>query len=95
MPYIADRLVHDADAHVMEEPDWLVKAADPEWRDRMPMVFVDRLAPGETGEHELDVLRRRHADPEYRADNAGQIMLRRTSPPPAPSSPTTGRWPSI
>ena len=77
MPYIADRLVHDADAHIMEEPDWLVAAADPEWRDRMPMVFVDRLAPGETGEHELDVLRRRHADPEYRADDAGQIMLRK------------------
>ena len=77
MPYIADRLVHDADAHIMEEPDWLVRAADPEWRDRMPMVFVDRLAPGETGEHELDVLRRRHADPEYRADDAGQIMLRK------------------
>lgn len=75
MPYITDRVVHDADAHIMEEPDWLVRAADPEWRDRMPLVFIDALKPGEAGE--VDRFRKRHADADYRADDAAQIMLRK------------------
>ncbi|MGD9702974.1 MAG: amidohydrolase family protein [Acidimicrobiia bacterium] len=77
MPYIADRLVHDADAHIMEESDWLVAAADPAWRDRMPMVFDDPPESGGRQEGEVDRYRRRHADPAYRADDAGQIMLRK------------------
>lgn len=75
MTYIVDRFVHDADAHIMEEPDWLVGAADPQWRERMPLVFVDSLSPGEAGE--VERFRRRHGDHEYRADDAAQIMLRK------------------
>ncbi len=29
MPYIEGRVVHDADAHIMEEPTWLGEHADP------------------------------------------------------------------
>ena len=28
MPYVTDRLVHDADAHIMETPTWLADHAD-------------------------------------------------------------------
>ena len=36
MPYIEDRLVHDADAHIMETPNWLRDYADPAaWRREM------------------------------------------------------------
>lgn len=34
MPYIEGRAVHDADAHIMEEPTWLLDHADPSVRDR-------------------------------------------------------------
>ena len=35
MAYIADRVVHDADAHIMEPPNWLRDHADPDIRDRI------------------------------------------------------------
>ena len=77
MPYTGDRLVHDADAHIMEPPDWLIEHADPAWRHRMPRVFTESLQPGEGAATEMDQYRARHADPGYRADDAGQIMLRK------------------
>ena len=36
MPYIEGRVVHDADAHIMEPPTWLRDHADPGIRDRLP-----------------------------------------------------------
>ena len=75
MPYTADRLIHDADAHIMERPDWLFEFADPAWRDRMPYVVVQSVKPGEATEFERYVAR--HLDPAYRADDAAQIMLRK------------------
>lgn len=77
MPYTGDRVVHDADAHIMEPPDWLIEHADPAWRHRMPRVFTESLQPGEGATTEMDGYRARHADPAYRADDAGQIMLRK------------------
>ena len=35
MPYIEGRVVHDADAHIMEEPTWLVDHADPDVREKL------------------------------------------------------------
>ncbi len=35
MAYINDRVVHDADAHIMETPDWLRDHADPAIRERL------------------------------------------------------------
>ncbi len=35
MAYIADRVAHDADAHIMEPPNWLRDHADPDIRDRI------------------------------------------------------------
>ena len=75
MPYTADRLIHDADAHIMERPDWLFEFADPDWRHRMPHVVVESVKPGEATEFERYVAR--HLDPAYRADDAAQIMLRK------------------
>lgn len=77
MPYTGDRIVHDADAHIMEPPDWLIEHADPAWRHRMPRVFTEALQPGEGAATEMDTYRARHADPAYRADDAAQIMLRK------------------
>ena len=35
MPYIEGRVVHDADAHIMEEPTWLLDHADPAVREQL------------------------------------------------------------
>ena len=40
MPYIENRSVHDADAHVVETPDWLHAFADPAVRPRIPQLYL-------------------------------------------------------
>jgi len=75
MPYAEGRVVHDADAHVVETPDWLVPWADPGIRERMRPLYLSRVKPGE--ETFIDELRRRHADPAGRPDAEAEIMLRK------------------
>lgn len=76
MPYAEGRVIHDADAHIMEPPDYFAGFADPDVRDRLkPAVTVADL-PEAKGDG-LDTFRRRHADPEYRAADEAEIMLRK------------------
>jgi predicted TIM-barrel fold metal-dependent hydrolase len=75
MTYAKGRVYHDADAHIMEEPDWLFPYADPDVRERMQPVYVSTVKPGE--ETFIDELRRRHRDPAYRAQDGAEIMLRK------------------
>ncbi len=35
MPYATQRVMHDADSHLMETPDWIASYADPSIRDRL------------------------------------------------------------
>jgi uncharacterized protein len=77
MPYVGDRIIHDADAHIMEPADWLIAHADPEWCSRMPRVFKEAIEPGETEDREVSRYRRLHAQADYRADDGTQIMLRK------------------
>ncbi|HEX2849889.1 MAG TPA: amidohydrolase family protein [Acidimicrobiales bacterium] len=75
MPYVEGRTIHDADSHVMETPDWFVDYADPEIRDRLEPLYVSSVKPGE--DSMIEHFRRQHADPEFRADDESQIMLRK------------------
>ena len=72
----ATRPMHDADSHIMEPPAWLEGHlarrvpgpaarcwAPPTRRARRPSTSIASAAP--------------HADPEYRAEDASQIMLRK------------------
>ena len=75
MPYIPEgRIVHDADAHVVETPDWFRQYADPEVRDRIPDLYGN-VAPGETDL--IGHFRARHADPEFRARDEEELMTRK------------------
>jgi predicted TIM-barrel fold metal-dependent hydrolase len=74
MPY-AHRAMHDADAHVMETPDWLEPFADPGIREKLPPVYVSTVKPGE--DRLIDRFRAQHADPAYRAEDEASIMLRK------------------
>jgi predicted TIM-barrel fold metal-dependent hydrolase len=80
-------VVHDADAHIMEPPNWLRDHADPAVRDRIrPLTYPGGNELRQTGdpdaqlddlERAFDDLRRRHASGDYRAAEAEEIMARK------------------
>ena len=74
MPYAA-RPIHDADAHVMETPDWLQAHADPDVRARLGAIHLASVKPGE--EQLIERFRACHRAPEYRAEDEEKILLRK------------------
>ena len=87
MPYSTGRIVHDADAHIMETPTWLRDHADPDLRERIPTLrYESGNELRQTGDPDaqlrdlvatFDQLADRHASDEYRAEDEAQIMLRK------------------
>jgi predicted TIM-barrel fold metal-dependent hydrolase len=87
VPYNEGRIAHDADAHVMETPNWLRDHADPAVRDRIePLRYPGGNELRQTGDPEeqsqdleasFEQLRIRHGSAEYRRDEAEQIMARK------------------
>jgi len=81
------RVVHDADAHLMETPGWLRDHADPSIRHRIkPLSYPggnELRQTGDPAEQQRDLeaafnkLRRRHRSPEYQADEQAEIMSRK------------------
>ncbi len=87
MPYSSGRVIHDADAHIMETPTWLRDHADASVRDRIPPVNLtggnELRQTGDPDEQLQDLevtferLRRKHASAAYLADEAVDIMTRK------------------
>jgi predicted TIM-barrel fold metal-dependent hydrolase len=75
MTYAQGRTIHDADSHIVETPDWFFPYAEAAIRDRLEPLYVSTVAPGE--DDFIEQLRERHADPEFRARDADEIMLRK------------------
>jgi uncharacterized protein len=74
MPYVEGRVVHDADAHIMEWPTWLVDHAEPAVRERLQPRSDD---DGSGRALDLERVREKHASAEYRAAEAAEIMSRK------------------
>ena len=82
-----ERVVHDADAHIMETPTWLIDHADPELRSRLePLQLSGGNELKQTGDPreqlvDLDAtferLATRHRSDDYRATEAADIMGRK------------------
>ncbi len=87
MPYSEGRIVHDADAHIMETPTWLRDHAEAAFRDRLPVLSYsggnELRQTGDPAEQQRDLLasfdslRARHASAEYRAGEEAEIMARK------------------
>ncbi len=71
----ATRPMHDADSHIMEPPAWLERHLAEEHRSRLPVLGAAD-APS-TQAFDVEHIRRKHADPEYRAEDESQILLRK------------------
>lgn len=82
-----DRVVHDADAHIMEPPTWLRDHADPSIRDRIAPLDLsggnELKQTGSVDEQLADLgaaferLADKHRSDDYRAVEADEIMLRK------------------
>jgi predicted TIM-barrel fold metal-dependent hydrolase len=87
MTYSTGRVVHDADAHIMETPNWLRDHADPAVRDLIsPLAYTSGNELRQTGDpteqlRDLDVaferLSAKHASTDYREVEEAEIMLRK------------------
>ena len=89
MAYIERRRVHDADAHIMEPPNWLRDHADPDVRDKLDIpAYANELVqtgdadPGATFTEDalsaiFDRLADRHRSDEFLADEAAEVMSRK------------------
>src|SRR5436190_12479674 len=66
--------MHDADAHIVEPPDWLVPYADPGVRPTLEAYYDKNWVAHRKF---LDDALQKHADPEYRAKDADEIWLRK------------------
>jgi len=73
--FLPGQVVHDADSHVMETPDWLFPFADAATRERLRPLHVGTVTPGE--ESFIEVLRRKHRDPGFRSRDADELLLRK------------------
>jgi uncharacterized protein len=87
MPYVSGRVVHDADAHIMETPTWLRDHADPGIRERIePLRYTSGNELRQTGDPDeqlrdlvtaFDRIATKHASDEYRAVEEAEIMSRK------------------
>src|SRR5581483_5958976 len=72
--YAGSRLIHDADAHIVEPPGWLADYADPSLRSRIRPLYPARTPDGRDL---IELFSSRHSDAAYRAADAEEIMLRK------------------
>jgi uncharacterized protein len=75
MPYVQGRVVHDADSHIMEPPEFYEPYLDPKLADRLLPLL--RPAHKERDEEFFAAVMRKQRDPALRERDAGDIMLRK------------------
>jgi len=79
MSYINGRVVHDADAHVMETSEWVRSHADPSIRERLAPLRFTAVDPDPDRAEEIvqGWITKGHLDPDLRAREPAEIMKRK------------------
>ena len=72
MPYADGRTYYDADSHLMELGDWLVRYADPDIRDRIRPLYLG--AAGALAERAVREAAARRGDPTATRELEGRLM---------------------
>src|SRR5687768_3445368 len=75
MPYIDDRVVHDADSHIFEPPGFYDQWLDPEMKERLAALFPQ---PHEKLVAYIEDVKTRQRDPELAARDEAEITLRKS-----------------
>ncbi|MDZ7669550.1 MAG: amidohydrolase family protein [Gammaproteobacteria bacterium] len=75
MPYIDNQTVHDADAHIMETAEFLAQFASTQVKEHI--LGIDGSSRVASTAADLESVLARQADPDYRARDAEEIMLRK------------------
>ena len=75
MPYVQDRIIHDADSHLMELPDALDAFIDPKFRAAYDALPKLRQNPRDAAY--VRVANQKHDDPAFRAGDESHIMQRK------------------
>jgi uncharacterized protein len=85
--YVEGRVIHDADAHLMETPTWLRDHAESRFKDALPVLEYtsgnELRQTGDPDEQHRDLaasfarLEAKHASDEYRSTEAAEIMQRK------------------
>ena len=75
MPYVENRIIHDADAHTMEPPEWLDEFATPAVREYAMANFS--IGDNDKVFGEIDHCRGLQADAKFRAGAAAEVMRRK------------------
>jgi predicted TIM-barrel fold metal-dependent hydrolase len=75
MAYISGRIVHDADAHIMETADYLAEFSTEKISNHLQ--GFDGTASVVTSQADLAKILAKQSDADYRAQDAEQIMLRK------------------
>ena len=75
MPYVENRIIHDADAHTMEPPEWLDEFANPAVLEYARANFS--IGDNDKVFAEIDHCRGLQADAKFRAGAASEVMKRK------------------
>src|SRR5271154_4327738 len=77
MAYAEGRVVHDADSHIMEAPNFLDGYVEERYAEAIGRKHMFSLLGEKSGKDLFAVVRGRHDDPKWRAEAADQILLRK------------------
>ncbi|MHB8381648.1 MAG: amidohydrolase family protein [Candidatus Binataceae bacterium] len=77
MAYAEGRTIHDADAHIMEAPDFLDGYVADEYAREIKRQNLFSAIGEKQGRDLFAIVRARHDDPAWRAEGERQIMLRK------------------
>ena len=77
MPYVEGRVIHDADSHIMEAPNFLDDYVEERYAEPIRRRNMFSVLGEKSGKDLFAVVRGRHDDPKWRAAGADQILLRK------------------